>query len=176
MAWRNVAVGVAKDPPSPREIEEVERCVARKAKPRFYADENFPLQAVALLREMGARVKTVQEAGQRGHPDENHATYALRNGLILLTCDRHFLDNRRFPLMHCPALFVFDFGRGTVGEIMQAFQCLSPVFHAPQFYDKWCKVDARRDSWTDLARFMSGRSARTRYRSWRGSIQEWVDA
>ena len=48
-----------------------------------------------ILREMGAKVVTVQEVGTRRHPDENHAAYALREGLILLTGDRDFLDKRR---------------------------------------------------------------------------------
>ena len=175
MTWVNSAVLVAKDPPSQKEVQEVLRYVARKAKPRFYADENFPVQAVALLREIGARVETVQESGRRGHPDENHATYALRKGLILLTCDRDFLNNRRFPLMHCPAIFVFDFGRGTVQEMKQALRCLGTVFLASQFFDKWCKVDARRESWTEVMRFQNGHTSSARYRLRRGCIEEWVD-
>jgi predicted nuclease of predicted toxin-antitoxin system len=174
MAWVDTEVLSAKHPPSSKEIGEVERYFARRAKARFFADENFPDQAVALLREMGGRVKTVQEARLRGHPDENHTAYALRAGLILLTCDRDFLDNRRFPLIHCPAIFVFDFGGGTVAEIKQAFRCLGPAFLTPQFFDKWCKVDARRDTWTETARFQNGGSSRTRYRFWRGRIEEWA--
>jgi hypothetical protein len=87
MAWISAELESAKNPPTRRQVDEILRYAARRAKPRFYADENFPLQAVALLRGMGARVTTVQEAGRTGHPDENHAAYALGNGLILLTCD-----------------------------------------------------------------------------------------
>src|SRR5262245_35931812 len=96
MAWVNSKELSAKNAPSSKEAEQVLQYLARKAKPRFYADENFPPKAVAILREWGARVLTVQEARLRGRPDENHSAYALRKGLILLTCDRDFLDNRRF--------------------------------------------------------------------------------
>jgi predicted nucleic acid-binding protein len=175
MTWVNTVDLVTQEQLSSREMEEVLRYVARKAKPRFYADEHFPEQAAAILREWGARLQTVREAGRCGHPDENHAAHALRNGLILLTCDRDFLDNRRFPLIHCPAIFVFDFGRGTMREMRQAFRCLGSVFVAPQFFDKWCKVDAGRDSWTERTRHLNGTTSRTRYRLWRGQLQEWVD-
>jgi predicted nuclease of predicted toxin-antitoxin system len=176
MTWVNTTADiVAQEQLSSREKEEVLRYVARKAKARFYADENFPAKAAAVLREWGARVRTVQAAGQRGHPDENHAAYALKNGLILLTCDRDFLDNRRFPLVYCPAIFVFDFGGGSVREIKQAFGCLWGPFVVPQFFDKWCKVDAGRESWVESVRYLNGQTSRTRYRLWRGQLQEWVD-
>jgi predicted nuclease of predicted toxin-antitoxin system len=176
MAWVDSAVLAADNPASPKEVQEILRYVARKAKPRFYADENFPAQAVALLRRMGGRVETVQEARRSGHPDENHAAYALRNGLVLLTCDRDFLDNKRFPLMHCPAIYVFAFGQGTIQELRAAFRCLASVFDVPQLFDKWCKIDAGTESWTELVRFRNGSILRTRFRFGRRGIEEWVDA
>jgi predicted nuclease of predicted toxin-antitoxin system len=174
MAWVDVGTSVEQNPPSKKEANEVLDYLARRAKPRFYADENFPRQAVDLLRAMGGKVLTAQDANQTRHPDENHTAYALRNGLILLTCDRDFLNRRRFPLMHCPAIFVFAFGNGTQREILQAFRCLAPVFMAPQLFDKWCKVEAKRESWVECVRFQNGSSSRTRCRLWRGRIQEWV--
>jgi hypothetical protein len=70
--------------------------------PRFYADENFPTAAIEILRRLGANVITVRDARRRGHPDENHTAEALRMGRILITCDRDYLNERRFPLIHCP--------------------------------------------------------------------------
>jgi predicted nuclease of predicted toxin-antitoxin system len=118
---------------------------------------------------------TVQDAGLRHHPDENHAAYALRNGLVLVTCDRDYLDNRKFPLVHNPVIVVFDLAEGSVSEILAAFQCLRAMFRVPQFYDKWTKIEAKRDSWIEAARFLNGSRARTRYRWFRGALQEWID-
>ena len=100
MPWIDVEILAAQNPASPKDAAEVLKYLARRAKPRFYADENLPPLAVRLLRQMGARVQTVHERGKTGQPDENHAAYALRNGLILVSCDRDFLDNRKFPLIH----------------------------------------------------------------------------
>lgn len=175
MAWVDEEILVARNPPTKREANDVITFLTRRAKPRFYADENFPRQAVLVLRQMGAKVVTAEEASRIRHPDDNHAAYALKNGLILLTCDRDFLDNRRFPLIHSPAVFVFAFGNGTVLEMRKAFRCLATVFMAPQFFDKWCKVDASKGSWVELCRYQNGATSRCRFRIWRGRIQEWVD-
>ncbi|HEX4310602.1 MAG TPA: DUF5615 family PIN-like protein, partial [Acidobacteriaceae bacterium] len=67
-----------------------------------HGDWNVTPSRRTLVR--GAQVVTVQEADLRRHPDENHAAFALRYGYILLTCDRDYLDNRKFPLIHCSRL------------------------------------------------------------------------
>jgi predicted nuclease of predicted toxin-antitoxin system len=176
MAWVNLIELVRDNPPSEKEIEQVLEYRRRKAKARFYADENFPVLAVELLRKMGAKVVTVQEVGRRRHPDENHAAYALKHGYILLTCDRDYLDESRFPLIHCPAITVFDFGSGSPREeIQQSFTCLKRVLRSPQFFDKWTKIDARRDSWTEYSRHLDGTTSRSRYRVYRGNFQEWTE-
>jgi predicted nuclease of predicted toxin-antitoxin system len=172
--WTDISVLIEKAPPSQREVRQVFQYLARRAKARFYADENFPQRAVSLLRETGSRVDTAHEAGLVGHSDEDHAAYARRHRMVLLSCDRDFLNEQRFPLIHCPAIFVFDFGNGTTREMRQAFRCLTAVFSMPQFFDKWWKIDAKRDGWTELVRHLDGSTSRHRYRLSRGRLQEWV--
>jgi hypothetical protein len=173
--WIDVADIVKENPPSKAEILQGEDYLRRRAKVRFYADENFPFLATRILRHFGAEVVTVQELGLRHHPDENHAAYALRNGYMLMTCDRDYLDNRKFPLIHCPALAVFDFDHGSPRDILDALQCLRTAFRIPQFYDKWIKIEAKRDSWIETTRFLNGTSARTRFRWFRSRLQEWIE-
>jgi aspartyl/asparaginyl-tRNA synthetase len=176
MPWVDVQGLVIADEPTQREKEQVTEFVRRKAKPRFYADENFPILATTILRRRKADVLTVQDTRRKRHPDENHAAEALRLRRVLITCDRDYLDERRFPLVHCPALVVCNFSRGTAQEIFDTFDCLTGIFRAPQFYDKWMKIDARRDSWTEYARHLDGTTSRTRYRFHNRRMQEWVDA
>ncbi|MGO8837545.1 MAG: DUF5615 family PIN-like protein [Limisphaerales bacterium] len=175
MPWVNIEESVRGNPPSEREKRQVEDFMRRGAKPRFYADENFTTLATHVLRQMGADVLTVQEARLAGHPDENHAAYALRLGRILITCDRDYLNERRFPLIHCPAIIVCDFGAGAVAEIRSTFNCLAGAFQAPQFLDKWIKINAKRDGWTEYARFLDGTTSKQRYRFYRGRLQGWVE-
>jgi hypothetical protein len=114
-----------------REKQQVLDYVRRRAKPRFYADEDFPMFAIAMLRRRGADVLTTHEAGRRGHPDENHAAESLRLARILITCNRDYLDERRFPLIHCPAIVVCAFGRGTAKDTAKTFGALFGPFTAP---------------------------------------------
>jgi predicted nuclease of predicted toxin-antitoxin system len=158
-----------------KEIEQVLEYRRRRAKARFYADENFPRLAVEILRQRGAKVVTVQEVGSKREPDENHTAYSLKHGYILISCDRDYLDENRFPLIHCPAIIVFDFGFGSQAEIEQSFRCLGNALRAPQFFDKWMKIEASRSTWTEYFRTLDGQTHRLRYRIHRGVLQEWVE-
>ena len=172
MPWHDTK-NLASGKPTDREVRQVEDYVRRDAKPRFYADENFPAMATEILRHRKADVLTVEQAGRRRHPDENHAAESLRLGRVLITCDRDYLDERRFPLVHCPAIVVCSFGQGSLNEIQGTFGCLWSVFAVPQFYDKWVKIDASRDCWTEHMRFLDGSTAHRRFRIFRGKLQEW---
>lgn len=174
MPWTDIRQLIAAKPPTRREADEVYTNLQRGAKARFYADENFPARATALLRAMGARVRTAQDADLLGRSDEEHLNYARREGLVLPSCDRDFLNERRFPLIHSPALFVFDFGEGSEYEIRLAFRCLKAVLKTPQFYDKWSKIDAGRHGWTETARHLDGSTSRHRYRLHAGRLEEWT--
>ncbi len=161
-------------PPPQREINEIERYAKlKKTKSKFYADENFPAQAIEILRERGFDVLTAHDANKQGHPDENHVAEARRRRRVLITCDRDYLNDRIYPLIHCPTIIVFDFGSRTTDEIISAFQCLNYVAAFPQLYDKWCKIKAGRDEWIEKIRFQDGSTSRTRLRFFRGRIQVW---
>jgi predicted nuclease of predicted toxin-antitoxin system len=141
VTWIN-ATDLPDDPPPQQEIDEVVENLRRRARARFYADENFPSLAIRWLKARKLDVVSAAELGRCGHPDEAHVSEALRLRRILLTCDRDFLDDRRFPIIHCPALVVFDFGEGDMHDVGRALRCLAPMVRAPQFYDKWCKIHA----------------------------------
>jgi Domain of unknown function (DUF5615) len=174
--WISAVEAYLRDgPATKKEIEQIIEYRRRNAKSRFYADENFPAQATHIVRANGHNVLTAQEAKRRGHPDENHAAFALKCRRVLLTCDRDSLDESRFPLIHCPAIVVCDFGTGSWREIGQTFRCLRTVCHYPQFYDKWTKIDAQRQSWSEYARHLDGTTSKTRFRLHAGDLQEWID-
>ena len=159
-----------------KEAEEVERILKqKKTHARFLADENFPGPAVALMRQLSFRVLTAAETGLIRHPEENYVSYALRNGMVLVTQDRDFLNREKFPLFHCCAIVVFDFGSGTRNEMVRAMRALIAIDRAPSFYDKWARLHAKPDEWTEETRHLDGSTSRTRYRRHEGSVQEWVD-
>ena len=85
----------------------VERLVAR---PRIYADANVPSGIVAHMR---ARLQwdvlfVLEEADLRRAPDVKHYQLALQLRRTLVTLDRDYLDDRRFPLDCCGGVLVIQ--------------------------------------------------------------------
>jgi len=58
---------------------------------KLYTDEHVPRAVVRGLRERGVDTLTVSEAGMLGAGDEEHLTFALREGRVLFTLDDDFL-------------------------------------------------------------------------------------
>jgi predicted nuclease of predicted toxin-antitoxin system len=54
----------------------------------LYADEQFPLLVVQLLRTFGHNILTVQEAGNIGLPDPDVLAFAVSNERAVLTQNR----------------------------------------------------------------------------------------
>jgi len=76
--------------------------------PRVYVDANLPAGAVsAMRRELGWDVLFVMEHDDlRRAADAEHYRRARDLGRTLITLDRDFLDNRRFPLAESPGVIV----------------------------------------------------------------------
>jgi predicted nuclease of predicted toxin-antitoxin system len=75
---------------------------------RLLADANFPAGLVLALRKDGIAVQTAQELGIHGLPDEQVAAEAARRGLFLITLDRDFWSDDRFPLRSTRRLVFVD--------------------------------------------------------------------
>lgn len=54
----------------------------------LYADEQFPLPVVELLRAFGHDVLTVQESGNTGFSDPEVLAFAVKNNRVVLTQNR----------------------------------------------------------------------------------------
>ena len=67
--------------------------------PRIYADANLPIGIIAAMRQtLGWDVFFVLEHDDlRRAPDREHFTRAREQGRTLITLDRDFLDERRYP-------------------------------------------------------------------------------
>jgi predicted nuclease of predicted toxin-antitoxin system len=58
---------------------------------RLYSNENFPLPAVAALRQLGHDVRTTLDEGKShdGVPDEEVLPFAIENERAVITHNRH---------------------------------------------------------------------------------------
>ena len=85
----------------------VERLVAR---PRIYADANVPAGIVAhmRLRLHWDVLFVLEEADLRRAPDLKHYQLAFQLRRTLVTLDRDYLDDRRFPIDVCGGVLVLQ--------------------------------------------------------------------
>jgi len=80
----------------------------RPRKLRLLADANFPSNLVRVLRKRGINVRTAQELGIHRLPDEQVLGEAARRELVLITLDRDFWSDDRFPLRSSGRLIFID--------------------------------------------------------------------
>jgi Domain of unknown function (DUF5615) len=85
----------------------VERLVAR---PRIYADANVPSGIVAHMRVrlLWDVLFVLEQADLRRAPDVKHYQLAQQLRRTLVTLDRDYLDDRRFPLEGCGGVLVIQ--------------------------------------------------------------------
>jgi predicted nuclease of predicted toxin-antitoxin system len=80
----------------------------------LYADENLPLPLIEALRSDSrwrrkVSIRTASEAGNANRDDAFHFEYCRSEGLILVTLDTDFWDDRAFPLGdRLPAIIIID--------------------------------------------------------------------
>src|SRR4029079_15346275 len=84
-----------------------ERLVAR---PRIYADANVPAGIVAHMRVRlhGDVLFVLEDADLRRAADVRHYQLAQQLRRTLVTLDRDYLDDRRFPLQGCGGVLVIQ--------------------------------------------------------------------
>ena len=85
----------------------MERLVAQ---PRIYADANVPSGIVAHMR-MRLRwdvLFVLEDADLRRAPDVKHYALAQQLRRTLVTLDRDYLDDRRFPIAGCGGVLVIQ--------------------------------------------------------------------
>jgi hypothetical protein len=97
MPWRPIKV-------TKEEIATFERRFKKKA--RLLLDENLDPALAQALRALGWKVETVEEVGLRGRDDSDVLAYAHRENRILITGDRGFRDERRFPPHRNPGVVI----------------------------------------------------------------------
>lgn len=64
---------------------------------KFKVDENLPIDATDLLRQMGHLADTVVQEQLRGSPDADIASVCKKESRALLTLDSDFADIRLYP-------------------------------------------------------------------------------
>ncbi|MBW2739898.1 MAG: DUF5615 family PIN-like protein [Deltaproteobacteria bacterium] len=73
---------------------------------RFLVDENVPEDLISVLRERGYNTKAVTECELKGRDDKEIFGLARKENRVLVTQDKDFLNDKRFPIQRNPGLAV----------------------------------------------------------------------
>ncbi len=93
------------------------------AKVRFYTDEHVSKAVVIGLRQRGADVLTVSEAGLLGASDEEHLRKARAEGRIIFTQDIDFLRLAAAGIEHTGIVYTSQV-TGIIRGLMLIYQVL----------------------------------------------------
>ena len=76
--------------------------------PRIYADANVPAGLVSFMRERlhWDVLFVIEDSDLRRAPDRRHFELARQLGRTLITLDRDYLDDRRYPPAECGGVIV----------------------------------------------------------------------
>ncbi len=146
---------------------------------RFLVDESLGVDAARVLREHGWNAKFVSELQLRGMEDKAVFATAWKYKRVILTHDRDFLDNRKFPPHRNPGVVVFVVGASGEDDerLIRAFaimQAYLKVFGAD--YMVGTKIVFSDDEHVTIERRQGNRGLRTT-RYWmpkNGQAMEWV--
>jgi hypothetical protein len=102
MPWRSL--------PTPSESELRELKSEFRGRVRLLVDENAGPEVTSFLKDGGFNVKYVDDFGLCGRSDEDVFAVAWKEGRVIVTHDRDFLDNRQFPPHRNPGVIVIGPG------------------------------------------------------------------
>jgi predicted nuclease of predicted toxin-antitoxin system len=97
-------------------------------KVKFLADQNIPIKIVQELRNAKISIATVEELGLEGCPDENLVQIARKRGLVILTTDRDFWDERKHPIHKCFGIICIDAGPQDSKKILESIALIDVFF------------------------------------------------
>ncbi len=94
----------------------------------FYADHNVDASIVYVLEHHRYDVESAADVQGQRQPDEFHFRRAFKSKRVLLTQDKDYLDNSRFPLSQTCGVVVFNVDTADTGQIARALQIVDTIF------------------------------------------------
>jgi predicted nuclease of predicted toxin-antitoxin system len=170
MTWKPVHI------PDSEESARFRQQFTKKA--RFLVDESLGSAVAGLLQRSGWNAKYLGDVGLAGRDDQDVLAFAHRDDRVLLTHDRDFLDDRRFPEHRNPGIVVLPGGSGNAIALIEALRWTLSI--VGEFREVWrrSKVSVGLDgSFTVKSRNRkTGAMTSRRYcLAPDGGVSEWVE-
>ena len=82
-----------------------------RQKPTLYFDENFPQQVIDAAKLSGPlrnsfKLLSVFDFNNQGRDDQFQLGFCKSRGFVLVTLDKDFMDDRRYPIQNLPGMIV----------------------------------------------------------------------
>jgi hypothetical protein len=146
-----------------------------KRKTRFLIDEGLGPFVAEFLRRKGWNALFCGDVGLLGHSDEAVFACAWREGRVLLTHDRDFLDDARFPEHRNPGLIVMAGASGDRYALGHSIGTVIWIFgHAPRVWERSKIVVSADGEIVIRSRTDGGKFETNRYRT-RGRMIEHLE-
>lgn len=107
----------------------------------FLFDENVQTNVVRAIRTYGMRVDTVRELGYRRRSDQEVLALAWKRKQMLVTYDRDFWDDERFPFGSCAGILQLP----DIGKNLNFFWLIltGPIRLFSRGHDLWFNTKIR---------------------------------
>ncbi len=149
-----------------------------KKKARFLVDESLGEAVARVLRENKWNAEFAPDVGLGGHSDEDVFAYAWREDRVLLTHDRDFLDDRRFPPHRNPGIVVLPGASGTGEGLGAALRSIVSIIGPNRKAFRRFKIEITQEGMWNIKHMTR---ASDEVRNWRlrfgrdGEIYEWEE-
>jgi predicted nuclease of predicted toxin-antitoxin system len=88
---------------------------------KLYADANVPKQLTDEIRKAGIPIQTAYEDRVNTKADQGILAWVRKSDRVLLTLDKDFWNDRKFPLQKLPGIIFIDFPPDRVDDAIAAF-------------------------------------------------------
>ncbi|HDN67962.1 MAG TPA: hypothetical protein ENF86_03310 [Firmicutes bacterium] len=110
---------------------------------KIYADANIPRIVIEVLRATGIPTESAVETGLSTHPDENIYQQAKKRRRVLLTMDRDFWDDQKYPLQKGPGIIFVDIPPDQPEKAIAGLEIFWVLFAKYFPLDYWKGIKAR---------------------------------
>ena len=144
---------------------------------RFLLDHNVDVELRNALSRLGWNVRTAKEQGLALRDDTDVFAAAFRDDRVLITHDRDFLNERRFPPHRNPGVLVIPGGDGATLDCVRAMAAALPLVGEYREVFRGACVTVTSDGVISIrnCEHDSGARKTRRYRYGGKLPQEWVD-
>ena len=110
---------------------------------KLCADANIPQAFVDELRRAGILIRTASEDRVVTCSDDDILAWAKRSKRVLVTLDRDFWDDRKFPLQSVSGVVFLDVLPKNIDAALKAFDLIYGTFASSYSLDRWEGMKAR---------------------------------